>query len=53
MDEAQADRIDEALSSLVELLIPVPKPKDGTGAGDTPSKALELARSIIEKYSRS
>ena len=49
MGDDKAQRLDDALSSLVDILIPALPDEDEVVADERHDDALELARSIIEK----
>ena len=49
MGDDKAQRLDDALSSLVDILIPALPDEDEAVADERHDDALELARSIIEK----
>ena len=49
MGDEKAQRLDDALSSLVDILIPDRPDEDETTADERHDDALELARSIIDK----
>ena len=49
MGDEKAQRLDDALSSLVDILIPVLPGEDEASADQRHENALELARSIIDK----
>jgi hypothetical protein len=48
MSDEKAQRVDDALSSLVDILIPILPDEDEAIADERHDDALELARSIIE-----
>ena len=48
MGDEKAQRLDDALSSLVYALIPIPTDEDEAIADQRHEDALDLARSIIE-----
>lgn len=48
MSDEKAQRVDDALSSLVDILIPILPDDDESIADERHDEALELARSIIE-----
>ena len=50
MGDEKAQRLDDALSSLVDILIPTIPGEDELSADQRHDKALELARSIIDKF---
>ena len=50
MGDERAQRLDEALSSLVDSLIPTLPDEDEATADERHDDALDLARSIIEGY---
>ena len=50
MGDEKAQRLDDALSSLVDILIPALPDEDEATADERHDDALELARSIIDKY---
>ena len=50
MGDERAQRLDDALSSLVDILIPTLPDEDEATADERHDDALELARNIIEKY---
>ena len=50
MGDEKAQRLDDALSSLVDILIPALPEEDEVTADERHDDALELARSIIDKY---
>lgn len=50
MGDEKAQRLDDALSSLVDVLIPISPDKDEATADERHDDALDLARSIIEGY---
>ena len=49
MGDEKAQRMDDALSSLVDILIPALPDEDEASADQRHDNALELARSIIDK----
>ena len=49
MDDEKAQRFEEALSSLVEVLVPPVPGEDEDAADDRHEDALDRARDIIEK----
>lgn len=49
MGDEKAQRLDDALSSLVDILIPALPEEDEAAADERHDDALELARSIIDK----
>lgn len=49
MGDEKAQRLDDALSSLVDILIPALPDEDEAAADERHDDALELARSIIDK----
>ena len=49
MGDEKAQRLDDALSSLVDILIPALPDEDDALADQRHDNALDLARSIIEK----
>ena len=49
MGDEKAQRLDDALSSLVDILIPALPGEDEASADQRHDNALELARSIIDK----
>ena len=50
MGDDKAQRLDDALSSLVDILIPVLPEEDEAAADERHDDALDLARNIIEGY---
>jgi len=50
MSDEKAQRLDDALSSLVNTLIPTLLDEDEATADERHDDALDLARSIIEGY---
>ena len=50
MGDERAQRLDDALSSLVDTLIPALPDEDEATADERRDDALDLARSIIEGY---
>lgn len=50
MGDEKAQRLDDALSSLVDSLIPTLPDEDEATADERQEDALDLARSIIEGY---
>ncbi len=50
MGDEKAQRLDDALSSLVDILIPTLAEEDEAAADERHDDALDLARSIIDKY---
>lgn len=50
MGDEKAQRLDDALSSLVDTLIPIQHGEDAITADERREDALDLARSIIEGY---
>lgn len=48
MGDAKAQRLDDALSSLVDILVPALPDEDEATADERHDDALELARSIID-----
>lgn len=50
MGDDKAQRLDDALSSLVDILIPALPDEDGARADERHDDALGLARSIIERW---
>lgn len=50
MGDEKAQRLDDALSSLVDILVPTLPDEDEATADERHDDALELARSIIDKY---
>ena len=50
MGDDKAQRLDDALSSLVDGLIPVLPDEDEATADERHDDALDLARTIIERY---
>ena len=50
MGDEKAQRLDDALSSLVDTLIPVLPDEDEATADERHDDALDLARSIIEGH---
>lgn len=50
MVDEKAQRLDDALSSLVDTLIPPLPEEDEAAADERHDNALDLARSIIEGY---
>ena len=51
MGDGRAQRFDDALSSLVENLIPTREDEDDATADERHHEALELAKNIIDEYS--
>lgn len=49
MGDEKAQRLDDALSSLVDILVPALPDEDEATADERHDDALELARSIIDK----
>lgn len=49
MGDDKAQRLDDALSSLVDILVPVLPGEDEASADQRHDNALDLARSIIDK----
>ena len=49
MGDEKAQRLDDALSSLVDILVPAQPDEDEATADERHDDALELARSIIDK----
>ena len=49
MGDEKAQRLDDALSSLVDILVPALPDEDEASADQRHDDALELARSIIDK----
>lgn len=49
MGDDKAQRLDDALSSLVDILIPTLPDEDEATADERHDHALELARSILDK----
>lgn len=50
MGDDKAQRLDDALSSLVDILIPPLPDEDEAAADERHDDALELARRIIDEY---
>jgi hypothetical protein len=50
MGDEKAQRLDDALSSLVDTLIPIQHGEDAITADERHEDALDLARSIIEGF---
>ena len=50
MGDDKAQRLDDALSSLVDILIPALPDEDEAAADERRDDALDLARSIIDEY---
>lgn len=50
MGDEKTQRLDDALSSLVDILIPTLPDEDESAADERHDDALELARNIIDKY---
>lgn len=50
MGDEKAQRLDDALSSLVGILIPTLPDEDEAAADERHDDALDLARNIIDKY---
>ena len=50
MGDEKTQRLDDALSSLVDTLIPVLPDEDEAIADERHDDALDLARSIIDEY---
>lgn len=49
MGDEKAQRLDDALSSLVDILVPTLPDEDEAAADERHDDALELARNIIDK----
>lgn len=50
MGDEKTQRLDDALSSLIDILIPTLPDEDEAAADERHDDALELARNIIDKY---